>query len=77
MATNSIDFGAPVLGVAVQGGEAIVKDGMVVAEGYDKIITARTESNQNIKVDENGVVIESIFWSTVESVEVASSIETF
>ena len=45
-----------------------------MAEGYDKIITARTESNQNIKVDENGVVIESIFWSTVESVEVASSI---
>lgn len=73
-----MDLGSPIIGVRdLKGGKDIVKDGVVVAEGYDSIVTARTESNQDIQVDDNNVVIQSIFWSTVESVEVTESLSEF
>jgi hypothetical protein len=77
MATNSIDFGAPIIGIQVEGGETIVKDGIIVAEGYDKQLITRTSDNADVFIDDDGLIIESIVWSSIESVEITSKIESY
>lgn len=77
LATNQVDFGSPVIGIQVEGGETIVKDGVIVAEGYENKIITRTEENADLFVDDDGVVIESIVWSSVESVDVTSVLENY
>ena len=77
MATNQIDFGAPVIGIQVEGGETIVKDGIIVADGYDRQLITRTADNADLFIDDDGVIIESIVWSSIESVEITSKIEIY
>ena len=77
LANNQVDFGSPVIGIQVEGGETIVKDGVIVAKGYENKIITRTEENAGLFVDDDGVVIESIVWSSVESVDITSKLENY
>lgn len=44
-ATGTMQLGAPILGV-VDGGEDIVKDGVVVAAGFSNVVLVKTDTNQ-------------------------------
>lgn len=44
-----MDLGAPILGV-VDGGEDIVKDGVVVAAGFSNVVLVKTDTNQGDQV---------------------------
>jgi hypothetical protein len=45
LATGTLDLGAPIL-EAIDGGVALVEDGVVVAEGFSSVVLVKTETNQ-------------------------------